>query len=401
MNIRTLYLFLVTTILVAAPLSASAATSFEVSGWMPYWRAATSTKDVTPHLNELTEINPFVYSMSTTGTIIDNGPMGQAPWSTVVAAAKAQKIRVVPTIMWSNGVALQNVLSNAKARQALEVNIAKLVKTNGYDGIDIDFENKTAATKDYFSLFLKGLYSRMGNKFVTCDIEARTPISAAYYGQEIPATAGQYANDYTQINKYCDRVHLMTYDQQTVDSQLAAVAASSSQLYAPVADPAWVEMVVDLAKQSISPKKLIVGVPTYGYEYQVTAYANNQYTYDILWTFDPGYAKQIALQYGVTPVRNSAGEMTLTYTPVSSSTTPTSPLSSSPMSGLTAAAAASLYATTYNSHLTFNLLDWSDAQSVVDKIALAKALGVRGVALFEFDGGEDPAIWSVLQGVKK
>jgi len=70
------------------------------------------------------------------------------------------------------------------------------------------------------------------------------------------------------------------------------------------------------------------------------------------------------------------------------------------MSGLTAAAAASLYATTYNSHLTFNLLDWSDAQSVTDKIALAKALGVRGVALFEFDGGEDPAIWTVLQGVK-
>ena len=50
---------------------------------------------------------------------------------------------------------------------------------------------------------------------------------------------------------------------------------------------------------------------------------------------------------------------------------------------------------------TFNLLDWSDAQSVTDKIALAKALGVRGVALFEFDGGEDQAIWSVLQGVKK
>jgi len=58
--------------------------------------------------------------------------------------------------MWSNGVATYNILSKAKTRQALETAIAKLVKTNGYDGIDIDFENKTAETKDYFSLFLKG-----------------------------------------------------------------------------------------------------------------------------------------------------------------------------------------------------------------------------------------------------
>jgi spore germination protein YaaH len=385
------------------PAAASAASTFEVSGWLPYWTAATSSADVTPHLSELTEINPFVYSMTTSGTIVDNGSMSAGPWPALIAAAKAQKVRVVPTIMWSNGTAIYTVLSNAKSRQALETTIAKLVKTNGYDGIDIDFEGKTAATENYFSLFLKGLYSRMGPKFVTCDIEARTPITAEYYGTDVPSGVGAYANDYVQINKYCDRVHLMTYDQQTVDAQLAAVAASSSELYAPVADPAWVEAVVDLAKQTINPKKIIVGIPTYGYEYQVTAYANSQYVYDILWTFDPKYAAQIESQYGVTPVRNAAGEETLTYVPNPSSSTTSSPsaFSNNPAPGLVAAAAASLYATTYNSHLTFNMLDWSDAQSVADKVALAKALGVRGVALFEFDGGEDPAIWATLLGVKK
>ncbi len=388
------------------PLSASAAAktaSFEVSGWVPYWNQSTSTADVLPHLSELTEIHPFVYTMSSTGAIIDNGPMNQPPWTTLIAAAKAQKVRVVPTIMWSNGAAIQTVLSNAKTRQALETAIAKLVKANNYDGIDIDFENKTAATKPYFSLFLQGLYSRMGNKWVTCDIEARTPIADEYYGTDVPTDAGEYANDYTQINKYCDRVNIMTYDQQGVDAKLAAAAASSSALYAPVADPAWVEMVVDLAKQSINPNKIMIGVPTYGYEYQVTAYANNQYLYDILWTFDPKYATQIEAQYGVTPTRNTQGELTLTYVPNSNatSTAPASPLSNMSMTGLTAAAAASLYATTYNSHLTFNMLDWPDSQSLAGKIALAKALGVRGVAIFEFDGGEDQNNWTVLQGVKK
>jgi len=38
--------------------------SFEVTGWIPYWRGATGTADVMPHLDELTEINPFVYSVN-------------------------------------------------------------------------------------------------------------------------------------------------------------------------------------------------------------------------------------------------------------------------------------------------------------------------------------------------
>jgi spore germination protein YaaH len=380
------------------PISASAATnsnSFEVTGWIPYWRTATGTADVLPHLNLVTEINPFVYSLRSDGTIVDNAPLTDPQWVNLMTAAKQQKVRVIPTIMSGSGSLLHTLLTSASERIALESRITSLVKTNNFDGIDIDFEGKYAGDKNYFSTFLKGLYQRMGQKYVMCTIESRTPVDSRYYGTNPPADATVYANDLTAINKYCDRVRIMTYDQQTVDQALAATAASSSELYAPVADPRWVIKVVNLMAQSIKKSKMLIGIPTYGYEYDVTAYTNNQYNYDIMWTFNPGYALPLAAQYGITPQRNQAGEMFFTYSPVGTSSGPTQGVSA-----LMAATAATAYADSANMHMDFRLVDWPDAQSIAGKIELAQMLGVRGVSIFKLDGGEDPAIWTALLGVK-
>lgn len=399
MNMRKSLAFLCATVLLV-PLSASAAaaTKFEVSGWIPYWRAATGTADVLPNLDKLTEVNPFVYTIKSDGTLLDNGKLGEEPWRSFIAEAKRKKVRVIPTIMTSNSGLLHKILSNQKSRIALEDRITALVKKEGYDGIDIDFEGKRAEDRDYFSTFLKGLYQRMGQKWVMCTIESRTPVTDRYAGTTPPKDATTYANDFKAINKYCDRVRIMAYDQQGIDLNLANVAASSSELYAPVADPAWVEKVVNLAAKDIRRSKILIGVPTYGYEYDVTAYAGSEYVYDVLWTFNPGYALPIAAQYGITPQRNAAGEMYFTYVPASTSSAPVALGSNSaPLAALAAVA----YADTYNSHLNFRLMDWPDAQSVQSKIDLAKKLGVRGIAIFKLDGGQDPNIWAVLQGVKK
>jgi spore germination protein len=376
--------------------------NFEITGWIPYWRAASGTADVLPHLDEMSEVNPFVYSMKTDGTIVDNAGMDQEPWTSFIAAAKAKKVRVIPTLMWSNGDAMHAILSSAPLRQALENRITTLVKANNYDGIDIDFEGKHAEDKSFFATFLKGLYQRMGSKWVMCDIESRTPIDARYYGTDVPPDATVYANDFTAINKYCDRVKVMAYDQQGIDQELAAAAASSSQVYAPVADPFWVRKVINLMSKDISKNKILIGVPTYGYEYDVTAYAGNQYTYDILWTFNPGYATPIAQQYNVTPVRNIAGEMQFTYFPAGTAPNTVAPVSlNSIPSALLAAAASSAYADAINTHQTFRLMDWPDAQSIAGKAELAADMGVRGISIFKLDGGEAAGMWNVLVGVKQ
>lgn len=375
---------------------------FEITGWIPYWRAATGTRDVLPHLDQLTEVNPFVYSVKTDGTIVDNSGMDQEPWTSFLAAARAKKVRIIPTIMWSNSDAMHAILRNTQMRIALEDRIVKLVNENNFDGIDIDFEGKHADEKEYFATFLKGLYQRMGKKWVTCAIETRTPLSARYYGTDVPPDATVYANDLKAINKYCDRVKVMAYDQQGIDLELSAHAASSSQVYAPVADPFWVRKVIALMSKDISKSKILIGVPTYGYEYDVTAFAGGQYMYDILWTFNPGYATPIAAQYGVTPVRNMAGEMQFTYFPAGSGPKVPAPVSlNSIPSALLAAAASSAYADSINTHQTFRLMDWPDALSIAGKAELAADLGVRGIAIFKLDGGQAPGMWEALLGVKQ
>lgn len=368
----------------------------EFSGWIPYWRTATGTADVLPHLSGLKSVMPFGYTVHEDGTLADTARLTEEPWTSFIAAAKKSKVRVIPTVMWGNGDTIHKILSNATTRVALEDEIAKVVKQNNFDGIDIDFEAKKHETIDYFSTFLKGLYQRMGNKWVYCTVEARMPLDHRYSpGAKIPADAMDYANDYKAMNKYCDRVEIMAYDQGVIDLTLNKARSAP---YAPVADPAWVESLVTLAAESIDKKKIVIGVATYGYEYTVTPIPGDGYKYDRLWPFNPRYATDIAAQLGMAPVRNSAGEMSLTYNPnllptvapVGSDSTKTQ--QTTPSSSIAQNAGSQV-----DTRQPFNYMSWSDAQAIADKVALARKLGVKGVAVFKFDGGEDPRVWGVLK----
>ena len=56
---------------------------FEISGWIPYWRSATGTQDVLPHLSQLTSVMPFGYTMKTDGTLADTAGLSKEPWTSL------------------------------------------------------------------------------------------------------------------------------------------------------------------------------------------------------------------------------------------------------------------------------------------------------------------------------
>lgn len=389
----------------SSPVSggASAATKLEFSGWLPYWKEASSTQDALAHIDQLTEINPFVYVVQNDGTIQDMAGIADEPWRSLITVARAKKVRVIPTIMWSNRDAMHRTVTNQKTRVALVDEIVSLVNREGFDGVDIDFEGKYAEDVQYWNLFHQGLYQKMGKKWVMCTIESRTPLADRYYGTTAPAGAGEYANDFAAMNKYCDRVRFMTYDQQTIDLRRGSEAEAQNKLYAPVADVAWVEKAIREAMKTISKNKIVLGVATYGYEWDVTAYADG-YTYDLLWSFGPGYATPIAAQYGITPTRQFSGELGFSYTPAGGlSTAPTGPveLSAHAPAGTSsadqAAAGALAAAQANNSNHSFRYMVWQDAEAIKQKVDLARTLGIKGVAAFRLDGGQAPGFWGVFK----
>lgn len=387
-----------------APMFASAAhaqtrSSLEYSAWIPYWAAKKGADDARKHIKQLDEVNPFTYTIKSNGTINDAGKMNATHWKKLKAAAEKNDVRYVPTLMWSDGALIHATLSDANSRAAHINDIVELVEENEFDGIDIDYEGKRAETKDYFSLFLAELAIALDDKWLSCTIEARTPVPDRYTGTP-PATAYQFANDYPSIGRACDRVRIMTYDQQTADQKLNALRKGTP--YFPVADGAWTEKVMNLTMRDIPKEKLAIGVATYGRELEVTVSPTGGYTYKNLWSFNPGYTNEITKKYKVKASRNSAGEMGLTYIDKKMKKGPTQRqlIALAPAgtpSGEQVALGAKAYAATHQVPVTFRFLSWSDAGALEGHITLAKRLGVVGIAIFKIDGGEDKKTWSVVR----
>lgn len=375
-----------------APSLASAATTtpakLQYGAWLPFWQAQAGEQDVAVHLDSFNEISLFSYEIGNNGAFIDDLNINGGGWTGWLSAVKQMGVKVVPTIAWFNANGIEKLLSGTKTRQAEEDKITQLVTSKQFDGIDIDFEGMYPATRPYYSLFIQGLAIRLHplGKKLTCTVVPRTPPDSLYV--VVPTSTIIYPEDYSVLNQYCDEVRLMAYDQETVDLKLDA-SKGNGTLYAPVADPAWVTKIIQLALKSISAKKIMLGIPTYGYEYEVS-WANGQTTYQRVRSFDYFDAMNRADSLGITPVRDNAGELSFTYSSTTYIAEP--PILTSQVSSTEPAVLAN---PNPNATTTF-FVSFPDAQSEFDKVALAQKYGLRGVMFFKADGGMDPAIWNMI-----
>lgn len=371
---------------VFSPLSSLAATKLTIAAWLPFWKKQTGAQEFALQMDKLQEVSLFSYEIRTDGTLIDRLKVNEGFWPGYLDALKDGGVKSIPTIALLDGDAVHALLSNKKLRDSHIKNIVNLVSAQKFDGIDIDYEDKWAKTRVYFNTFIKDLSAKLHakKKILSCTIEGRTPLSDRF--SKPPATM-EYANDYPVLGKYCDEIRIMAYDQGSIDLKLDA-AKGSSDFYMPVADPNWVEKVIKETIKSINRKKIMIGIPTYGYEYEVS-WTNGITTYKRLRSHTFTTAMDTAERVGAVPHRNNAGEMSFVYastTPISVSKNLTYAIVST-----TAPAALSTAPNTVTRYVSF-----TDASAIADKLKLAKKYGLKGAALFKTDGETDPALWDIL-----
>jgi spore germination protein YaaH len=360
----------------------SASPVFERAVWIPYWKKTEGASSTLANLGSITQISPFAYELQPNGTLKNAFKIDQEPWLTLMKEAKKKNVKIYPSILSYPSTITEkryvfDLLSDPKKRKAHVQDIVKKVVDNKFDGIDIDYEAKVADIKPHFSAFLNELSVALhkNNKKLICTIEPRTPPESRYAttSKEVLSKVW-YANDYKAIGKACDQVRIMAYDQSTDDAKLVNQNKITGKLYAPVADIEWVKKIVTVALWDIPAKKIIIGVPTYGYKYEVKRDSvSGAYKYRRIGSMNFNYADDLVKSLKQTPLRNSAGELSFTY-----STT-------------TGVNGESL-------NETKQYLVWySDSVAIAEKISLAKLYKLGGVAVFKVDGGNDPKLWSVLK----
>lgn len=374
------------------PAVVQGATS-DVAAWVPWWSEEAGVKSAIDNIDKLNVVYPFVFEVNSDGTLKNRVNFGDKHWKTLFKTAGKEDVDVIPTIAWFDGAAIHAVLSNDKSRKDHVDSIVKMVKKYRFDGVNIDYESKLGETIDYYSTFLEELDDALGKKKLTCTIEARTPPDSRW--KVVPKEI-KYANDYKAMNKYCDWIEIMAYDQQRADLKLNDERKGVP--YMPVADVKWVEKVIELALEDIDADKIMLGVATYGRAWDITTAPDWYRDYKKVATLNQPRILELSKKYNSPIGRAPGGEAVISYFPEDSvwkifNQLPTP--KGTPV-GYEAAAKALLVANIAKVEIPVRFVTWSDSESVKDKYDLVKKYNLRGTAIFKADGEEDPKIWKLF-----
>lgn len=338
-----------------------------VSGWLPYWKKSEGIASLENNLGSFDEINPFSFEVGSDGNIIDTVGIKNSPWNSLKEKAKTENTKIIPTILWTDEVAMHEVFSDTELLDKHIGNITTMLEKNDFPGVDIDYEGKDMNDKDLFTGFIGQLASKLHqqNKKLSCTIESRTDNSppSNWTGTQ----AMSYANDLPKLGELCDEVRIMAYDEIFQRNGMTkSFEIESETPHAPNADLDWVENVVKYMLRFIPKEKLVLGVPTYGWEFWFTETPKGLKYIRVKSVSFPE-AMEKAKSADIEPKRNQGGELDFTYQAEDGK----------------------------------HIVTFSDAQAIKQKIELVEKYQLKGISIFKLDGLTDPGLFSILREYKE
>jgi len=188
--------------------------------------------------------------------------------------AKYPNIKVVVSIGgWSCSQYFSDVAASATARKNFAKNILNIINTNGFDGVDLDWEypggggldgnHARADDAKNFLLMLRDIRSVIGNDNL---LTIANSANASIYGEYL-----------VDISKTVDWVGVMTYDMAGAWN---AYSGFNSPLYIDKTkdkngQTSISDVVQDYISKGVDPSRIVIGGAFYGRSWMVTSDENN------------------------------------------------------------------------------------------------------------------------------
>ncbi len=244
------------------PLNTSKNTK-EIFGFAPWWNI---NKLDNVDFNVLTTFAYFGVDVDSSGDL-DREDVGYQTFQSKKATelfkkAHSQGTRVVLTITQMDNDNIKALMDDPIAQQNAINQTVEEVRKRGIDGINVDFEyvgNPGPEYRHKFSQFVAALT----NKMHQAEPESRVTVSVYASAVKDPKIY-----DIAFLGKSADGIFMMAYDFAVAGSDNAIPTAP---LYGHETGKYWYDIasaVADFTKY-MDPKKLILGVPYYGYNYLV------------------------------------------------------------------------------------------------------------------------------------
>jgi spore germination protein YaaH len=287
----------------------------------------------------LTEVSPVWFQPTETGEVVFASEEARRS----AASVDAGGVSLTPSISnfrnghW-DGELIGHIVGDPTRRAAHVQAIVELVRSGDWSGIDIDYESMPTSSRDAYSSFVADLAAALDG------VPARLSVTVHAKTAEPGTWSGARAQDWRAIGAAADEVRVLAYDYASAESPPG-----------PIAPAAWVDQVLRLATSLVPPDRIVLGLPTYGYDWTAGA---------------AGTALQWADVRATADARNAPTQWDSDH--------------SAPW-------------LKYTDEQGRNHTVWyENAHSIAAKLDVARRHRVDRVVLWRL-GGEDPDIWSTLR----
>ena len=333
-----------------------------MAAWAPYWVLDDAAATIRSQGRLFSELSPFWYEARSATDVGFSANVSGEMVAAALGAARASGALVLPSVadaMPSGGMAA--VLTDPVTRSQHVNTLMELVRQQGFDGLDLDYEkfafaddrSTWATTSPAWVAFLTELAAALHSEGKVLAVSV-PPI----YHDGSSTDLGAWVYDYAAMGGIVDRIRIMAYDYSFAEP-------------GPIAPLDWVRTVVRAAKNVVEDdSKLVLGIPLYGRNW-VTATAG-VCPADAPGRADPNLHEVAALieQYGaVSTFDEATGEDTFTYQRPASD-------------GVTSCTQE-------------RVVHYVSAQGAVQRVDIAREERIGGVSFWAL-GFDTPAVWSAI-----